>query len=118
MPFTYQRRYIWRNAVSITFHADATGSFEGPLKAAFADGLVDLIDSVRAYLTCYAQAYFPGDLAVADAYAQAERCAKVRVSGVEAGMDGVTSPTPTGPARVQGTRRAAGTCLVGSTEYA
>jgi TonB family protein len=112
---TYRKTYESRDAVKITLHADAAGSFGAALAAVFADGLADLAVSVPPAWSCYAQAYFPGSLAKAAAEQQVDACVRRKGAGIEAGSNGVSYPKMEAPLQVRGTREGARSRLEGES---
>jgi TonB family protein len=112
---TMQKEYRTKEMVKITIHADATGSFDAPLKAIFANGLADLAPSVPSYWRCYASGYFQEGVGSGDAQRVVADCVdqlgKLNPTSTEdSAPDMLTQPQP------QGTREAAELGVAGESE--
>jgi hypothetical protein len=86
--------------MKLTVHADASGNFDAPLKAIFADGLAEFSTSVPEYWRCYANGYFAKEMSDTDATETTDACLRERGMDTEVRGGGefsqtrIVSPSP------------------------
>ncbi len=111
---TFQKQYRSKEMVKITLEADATGSFDGPLQAVFANGLAELASSVPGAWRCYAKTYFVADPPDARAADAVDACVEQTAGGNSPAAD--APPRVLTQPRLHGTREAAELQVSGVSE--
>jgi TonB family protein len=78
IAFSLRKNNVFKakEEMKVTIHADTQGSFEGPVKAVFADGLKEFSTSVPEYWSCYAQGYLAQDVPDQEAARTTSACLK------------------------------------------